>query len=324
MVDGPRGLGASADSLDAIASAARAACPDLEIEAQTPFPPADSAEFDPATWRQLADAVTRAAAGAAGVVVIHGTDTLAYTASFLTLAAGALGVPVVLTGAMSPLSPSNPAARDNLALAVRAASELDAGVWIAFGGQVLPGFGARKLSLAREDAFAVANRSFATAGPGTAGDPPSVPVPLVGRIEALIGRPMTTPAPRVVLATAYPGFGGGELLALASGPGGALAAGVVLQTYGAGAAPVGRSGLAEAIAQLTEAGSLVVAVSQCVEGEIDLTRYATGRALAEAGATGAGGLAPEAAFALINYGFVIGLKASQLRRLLAGGDPAGR
>lgn len=118
-----------------------------------------SVNLTPADWATIADAVHGAlSAGAEGVVVLHGTDTMAYTAAALSFLLQNLSVPVVLTGAMRPGGASDGDARQNLtnALAVAALGDL-AEVCIVFSGVILRGNRARKRHSDALDAFASPN-----------------------------------------------------------------------------------------------------------------------------------------------------------------------
>src|SRR5262245_60987040 len=104
----------------------------------------DSSDIGPDEWAALAEEVAAARASHDGVVIIHGTDTMAYTASALSFALEGLDKPVVLTGSQRPLSEIRTDARRNLVDAVDLATRDIPEVGICFDGRLLRGNRATK------------------------------------------------------------------------------------------------------------------------------------------------------------------------------------
>ena len=127
---------------------------DLSLE--VPFN-SDSSTLEPAQVLQLARTVRASAATADGVVVIHGTDTMAYTASVLGFLLADLGKPVILTGSQRPLAFIRSDARKNLIDAVDLATKGVAEVGICFGDLWFRGVASEKLSVQRYVAFGSPN-----------------------------------------------------------------------------------------------------------------------------------------------------------------------
>lgn len=257
----------------------------------------DSGDMQPAHWVEIAHAVHGALTqdGFDGVVVVHGTDTMAYTASALALLLGPLPRPVVLTGAQRPLTEARTDARQNLVDAVLAATLPIPEVAIAFASRVLRGARCMK-----RDAWALA-----------AFDSPScAPLAELG-IDALVGphvrRPATALAPfdgridpRVLAVRVFPGLDP-ELVR------GAVRAGVrglVLEAYGTGNLPHFRGGgsLIPALEEARAKDVPVLVVSQCPRGLVDMRRYQGGAAAAGAGAISGGDMTREAAIAKLMVG----------------------
>jgi len=113
----------------------------------------DSATVEPEDILALARIVRQQGAGCDGVVLIHGTDTMAYTASVLGFLLADLGKPVVLTGSQRPLAYVRSDARGNLVDAVTLATRGVAEVGICFGEQWLRGVATEKRSVHRYQAF---------------------------------------------------------------------------------------------------------------------------------------------------------------------------
>ena len=117
------------------------------------FSSLDSANIFPEDWARLAQEISRQRVFFDGIVVIHGTDTLAYTSSMLSFMLQNIGIPVVITG--SQLSISNPVAdaMENLRCAIYMAQSGCAGVFVAFNRKVMLGCRASKVRSLSFDAF---------------------------------------------------------------------------------------------------------------------------------------------------------------------------
>ncbi|HEX4513381.1 MAG TPA: asparaginase [Polyangiaceae bacterium] len=258
----------------------------------------DSSDMHPSDWVALAREVHGAIAGAAeprydGVVVVHGTDTMAYTASALGLLLGPLPKPVVLTGSQRPLAEARTDARENLVDAALVATLDVPEVCVTFASRVLRGVRSTKRDAWALDAFASPNcEPLVELGVHAAvADHVRKPAPL-GAFDDRI-------EPSVLAVRVFPGLE--ERLVT-----GAVRAGVkglVLEAYGTGNVPqqVGRS-LIPAIEHARAANVPVVIVSQCLRGFVDLTRYAGGAAAEKAGAISGGDMTPEAAVAKLMIG----------------------
>jgi L-asparaginase len=264
----------------------------------------DSAELQPGSMAELADGIRKIvdAQHPVGVVVIHGTDTMAYSAAFAAFALADADVPVVFTGAQVPLGMPGSDAPDNFAQAFAAASEgTPAGTWIAFGGRLLPAVRATKRSSRSLDAFAT-SRPLA---PGSSGAPPE--------LTAALTRAAGRDAPRIGLVKVSPGLTGGQLAAALT----ECPAGVVLECYGSGTAPMTAGGLTEVVRAGVDGGSIVLAITQCADGGVDLGRYAVGSLLADAGAVAGGDMTPESALGKLAALRRTDLSPERVRALLA-------
>jgi len=113
----------------------------------------DSSLMQPEDWELIAKEVFASLQKYDGIVVTHGTDTLAYTASMLSFMLKNLKKPVVLTGAMIPAGMQGSDARRNLRDALLFASSDFGGVFVAFAGKIMRGSRASKVSTVRVDAF---------------------------------------------------------------------------------------------------------------------------------------------------------------------------
>ena len=265
-------------------------------------PAIDSANADEDTAPKIARAL-RARVGAmraSAVVVTHGTDTLAYTASRLAFELSGIGVPVVVTGSQFAHGARPTDAFDNLQLAIRAVTQANpaAPVAVAFGGAILPA-----VRVTKSDADSItAFRAERPIGAQPTGLPP---VPH--------GADAVRPAHARVLAIRFsPALAARDLLALASAGADAL----VLECYGSGNAPMAKPGMRDALLSLSERMP-VVAITQCALGTVDSDRYAVGRQLAAAGVTPGADLTVEAAIAKLGYLLDLGLSLEDIRAVVA-------
>jgi L-asparaginase len=253
----------------------------------------DSSDMQPNDWVALAREVHGAIPSYDGVVIVHGTDTMAYTASALALLLGPLPKPVVVTGAQRPLVEVRTDARENLVDAALVATMDLPEVAIVFASRALRGVRSTKRDALAYDAFVSPNEGpLAELGVQTKLAPhvrkPAALAAFDDRIE-----------PSVLAVRIFPGLDP-ELIS------GAVRAGVkglVLEGYGTGNVPlrIGRS-LVPALESARDARVPVVVVSQCLRGFVDLGRYAGGAAAQAAGAISGGDMTPEAAIAKLMIG----------------------
>ncbi|MBP1327351.1 L-asparaginase [Leucobacter exalbidus] len=231
-----------------------------------------------------------------GVVIAHGTDTLAYTAARLAFELSDIGCPVIVTGSQFAHGAPDTDAVDNLTLAIRAAvrASATAPVSIAFGGKLLPAVRASKCHTEALEGFR-AERSLAPAPTG---------------VPASEGEPRPRSA-RVLTYRFVPGVTAEDLRCATLGAPDAL----VLECYGSGNAPMARPGM---LGTLREIGSRmpVVAITQCANGSVDLSRYAVGRELAAAGVIDGSDLTLEAAIAKLGFLLDRGISGPALRALV--------
>ena len=269
----------------------------------------DSADFQPHHWVELAEAVHGSLDRYDGFVIVHGTDTMAYTASALAFLLPGLDRPVILTGAQKPLLDVRTDARTNLVDACHLATTGIAEVGIAFHSELLRGCRATKLDAWGMKAFgSPACPPLAELGLGVNQAPhvlaPRPRAPFDGRLE-----------PHVIAVRTFPGLDPRLLF-------GALAAGVrgmVIEAFGAGNVPRLENSLVPVIEAAREADVPVVIVSQSTRGAVDLTRYHGGVAAARAGAIGAGDMTTEAALTklMITLGRAEGAKEGRAARARA-------
>jgi L-asparaginase len=249
----------------------------------------DSSNIQPEHWQLLARRVYSALTGYDGVIVTHGTDTMAYTASALAFMLRNLKKGVVLTGSQLPAeAPGSDAAR-NMRTALYVVMSGMTGVIIAFGSRVISGVRAVKTSTTDFEAFESVN-----APPMGIVNPSGLSVFEYAAPKADHNAPTTLEdgiCGDVFLLKVIPGTRPEIFQALRDmGCGG-----VVVEAFGAGCVHYEGRDLPAGVRLLTKAGIPVVVVSQCLRGNVDLSAYETGARLLEAGAIGGGGMTTESA-----------------------------
>ncbi|MCC6521912.1 MAG: asparaginase [Polyangiaceae bacterium] len=246
----------------------------------------DSSDIQPEHWVEVARTVHGALDDYDGVVVVHGTDTMAYTASALAFLLPELDRPVVLTGSQRPLEAVRSDARQNLVDAFELATSRIPEVGLCFASKMLRGCRATKLDAWALDAF------------GSPSSPPLVKLGLGMEVapHVLPPRARTSPFdgridPHVLEVRLFPGLDPRLLR-------GALTAGVhglVVSAFGSGNVPALERSIIPVLDSARGMDIPVVVVSQCPRAHVDLLRYEGGARAAEAGAIGAGDMTAEAA-----------------------------
>ncbi|MFB6274375.1 MAG: asparaginase [Salinibacter sp.] len=273
----------------------------------------DSANMTPADWLTIAEAIRARYEAYDGFLVVHGTDTMAFTASALSFMLHPLDKPVLLTGAQLPLDETRSDAQGNLLtslLLLGAFSERLAGVHLFFHDRLFRGNRVTKINADAFSAFDSPNfPTVGTAGINLDVEWDRVPVP---------HRPPRTPvvtelgAATVSAFRLFPGLDAATLENVLAPP----VQGVVLECFGAGNAPDQNEAFLAALREATGRGVVVVAVTQPLRGTADLDLYATGQALAEAGVVSGYDMTTEAALAKLYYLFEQDHESDEVCRLV--------
>ncbi len=270
----------------------------------------DSANAHPSHWNTIAEMIIERYDRFVGFVVLHGTDTMAYTASALSFMLQGLGKPVILTGSQIPLCEIRNDARDNLIASVLIAARGDIPeVCVCFGRHLLRGNRTVKANAFGLDAFDSPNcLPLADIGTG---------VRVHGeRLLASPGKPMSLQvlgASVVTTLRLFPGISVDATRNALDDP----VRGAVLECYGAGTGPGEDDALMAVFAQATERGVVIVAVTQCLTGSVTLATYAAGSALARAGVIGGRDMSTEAALTKLRYLLDSGLAPAAVREMIA-------
>ena len=305
MVDSPHGLVPGAD-LEGWLDSLLAGTPLARSVSVTSLAPLiDSSNATPLSWQAIVDDLRAHAAAdpQTAFVILHGTDTMAYTSAALSYALTDLSVPVVVTGSQLPLGELGTDAAANVTGALKAAtSGRLSGVALFFGHRLLAGNRVTKSSSWAFTGFESPNAApLATTG---------APWQWAPSTRGGAGWKDAAPYARhdVVVVDLVPGITARRLEALLT----PLPDAVVLRAFGVGNAPGAEPGLTGVVKEAVEAGTAVVVASQCHEARVRLGRYETGEALTRAGAVGAGDMTLEAVYTKIVFLLSQGLRGAGL------------
>ncbi|MEH6627905.1 MAG: asparaginase [Motiliproteus sp.] len=268
----------------------------------------DSTNATPQDWQLIARRISDNYDHFDGFIILHGTDTLAYTASALSFMLQGLQKPVIVTGSQIPLSELRNDAQDNLITAlILAAHYAIPEVCLYFNGRLLRGNRSTKVKSSGFDAF----------------DSPNHPwLGKVGiHIEVDDGVIMSATAPqaqfelpdyglhRIIPIRLFPGIDAAFLKHLLALPIDAL----ILQSFGVGNAPDREPAFLKLLEEAVNQGTTVVNLSQCLYGRVEPISYATGSALARTGVINGNDMTLEAALTKLHHLFAMKLSTEEIR-----------
>ena len=265
----------------------------LELTVLSFDKPIDSSNIEPSHWQALASLIAEHYETHDGFVVLHGTDTMAYTASALSFMLEGLGKPVVFTGAQLPITEPRSDARENLITALEIASArknelpLIPEVCIYFNYELLRGNRSKKVESMQFDAFDSGNYPL-LAQAGVKIDYNFSAIRPTGRKKLRLLARLDT---NISILKLFPGIPETTIKAILETPD--LKA-VVLETYGSGNAPTSPI-LLKHLAGAIERGIIVLNISQCPGGRVMQGRYETSRELQRLGVIGGADMTTEAA-----------------------------
>jgi L-asparaginase len=282
--------------------------PDFQINEYDPL--LDSANMTPHDWLKIANDIAAHYKEFDGFVVLHGTDTMAYTASALPFMLQGLRKPVVLTGAQIPLSKIRNDARENLITALLIAANYKIPeVCLCFGDKLLRGNRAVKVDADSFDAF----------------ESPNFPALGTVGIEIHINWDLVLPAPKTPRHLTVNALDEARVAGLRLFPGISIdiiknflqppIRGLILQTYGMGNAPENLK-LISALKAANDRGVVIVNCTQCLKGTVNMEDYATGAALAKAGVISGFDMTLEAALAKLSFLLNQKLSVTKIKKMM--------
>ena len=271
----------------------------------------DSSNVRPQNWQQIANDIAQRYHQFDGFVILHGTDTMAYSCAMLSFMLQNLHKPVIFTGSQIPLCEARTDAMENLIGALTlAGDERINEVCLYFNGRLLRGNRARKLRASQFDAFDTPN------------------YPWLGRAdihieldESLLWQPQGAERfqlqcdqqSHVGIVPLFPGITAQWMASVLNQPVDAI----ILQTYGTGNGPDSDQELLDTFAKATDQGKLIVNLTQCSRGRVLQESYAAGSALAQAGIVGGLDTTTEAMFCKLHYLYSQGLDTEAIRDMLS-------
>lgn len=255
-----------------------------EIDTYSFDPLIDSSDMQPAFWVRLAEMIKENYSRYDGFVVLHGTDTMSYTASALSFMFENLAKPVVLTGSQLPIGMLRTDGKENLISSIEIASSSDENgnpvvpeVCIYFDAHLYRGNRTTKYNAENFRAFRSANFPvLADVGIHIKFNPNNILLPDSFNEPLKISTALDT---RVAVLRIFPGITPQVMDAILETDD---IRGVVLETFGSGNAPTAEW-FVERIKKAVRKGLLVLNVTQCQAGKVDMDAYATGIALKNEG-----------------------------------------
>ncbi|EGR4141062.1 L-asparaginase 1 [Vibrio cholerae] len=254
----------------------------------------DSSDMTPADWQLIADDIAVNYDKYDGFVILHGTDTMAYTASALSFMFENLGKPVIVTGSQIPLADLRSDGQANLLNALHVAANYPINeVTLFFNNRLMRGNRSRKSHADGFSAFSSPNLPpLLEAG---------INIELSTNVkvdEKPSGEFKVNPITQqpIGVITMYPGISHEVIRNTLLQPVNAM----ILLTFGVGNAPQNPELLAQ-LKAASERGVIVVNLTQCLAGKVNMGGYATGCALADAGVISGYDMTPEAALAKLHY-----------------------
>ena len=269
----------------------------------------DSSNMTVHEWNCIAGIVEQEYDRYDGFVVLHGTDTMAYTASALSFMLGGLDKPVVLTGSQIPMCEIRSDGRDNLITAVLIAGEgVVREVGLYFGGRLLRGNRATKYSADGLIAFVSPDYpSIAEAGIAIKYNEAA----LLPRQKGGLKLQRLDNVPIGVIKV-FPGIQFSLFESIMT----EKLRGIVIETFGAGNIPGDGNALLPIIRKAFQNGTVLTVCSQCPQGAVALGAYETSSALKRAGAVSGLDMTTEAAVAKLYYLFSCGYDKETVKRLM--------
>ena len=278
-------------------------------------PPMDSSDMDPEVWKKLVKVIEDNYNDYNGFVVLHGTDTMAYTASALSFMLENLNKPVILTGSQLPIGVLRTDGKENLMASIEIAAALDQygrpvvpEVCIFFENHLMRGNRTVKISAENFNAFRSSNYPL-LAEVGIHIKYNTAAIRNVGFKPLITHYNLDT---NIAVLKMFPGINQKIVSAIFHAEG--LKA-VVLETFGSGNAPHAKW-FTDILQDADRRGIIVVNVTQCSAGSVEMGRYETGYQLIQMGVVSGYDSTTEAAVAKLMFLLGDGNSTQQVKTLM--------
>ncbi|MEO9946188.1 MAG: asparaginase [Paraglaciecola sp.] len=286
----------------------RTEMPNFTIHEYAPL--IDSSDMSPSDWQQISNDILLNYDKYDGFIILHGTDTMAYTASALSFMLEDLGKPVIVTGSQIPLAQLRSDGQVNLLNALYIAANYPIPeVTLFFNNQLFRGNRSRKVDSDGFNAF----------------DSPNLPPLLEAGIDIEVKidkkqlgidrckqlKVSNITSQPIGIVTLYPGISADVLKNTLQQPVKAL----ILLSFGVGNAPQNPT-LLKQLKWANDQEVIVVNCTQCVRGKVNMSGYANGNILKEVGVVSGTDMTPEAALAKLHYLLSKDIPIEEVKRLL--------
>ncbi len=269
---------------------------DVRIDSYTFAPLIDSSDVEPSLWISLSEIIRDKYEEYDGFVILHGTDTMAYSASALSFMLEGLTKPVVFTGSQLPIGVPRTDGKENLISAVEIAAAKDyegharvPEVCIYFDSRLLRGNRSTKYSAEAFNAFASPNcPPLAEAGIQIRYNTDIIRKPVYWDAQLRVQTRLDT---RVSILKVHPGMTPQVMRSVVSDP---LTRACIIETYGSGNA-LSKEWFLDIVREASGSGKILLNVTQCKSGTVNMDLYATGATLKHAGVLSGSDITTEAA-----------------------------
>lgn len=256
------------------------------IDSYTFSPIIDSSDVEPSMWQELVRVIEERYDSYDGFVVLHGTDTMAYSASVVSFMIEELTKPVIFTGSQLPIGTPRTDGKENLISSVEIAAAKDADghalvpeVCICFDNVLMRGNRASKINSDNFRAFRSPNcPPLAEAGISIRYSDSLIRRPASWDARPIFHKELDT---RVSILKMHPGITPQIVKSILCSPD---TRAVIIETYGAGNAP-SKEWFLDVVKEASGMGKILLNVTQCMAGSVNMDIYATGKCLKEAGVT---------------------------------------
>ncbi len=286
---------------------------DLDVKAfDTPI---DSSDVNVSTWQSIASIIEDNYDQYSGFVILHGTDTMAYTASALSFMLDGLAKPVILTGSQLPIGRLRTDGKENLITAIEIATARRNGepviqeVAVLFDSKLFRGNRTHKFSTENFDAFSSPNYD----------DLASIGIHILYNHQKLLRKEKNRLNVHSVFQTdvailkIFPGMSKAYVQAVLNIPN---LKGLILETYGSGNAPK-ETWFINELQQAAQKGIVILNITQCSKGFVEQGLYQTSAALQQIGIIGGADMTTEAALTKLMFLLGKGLSGKALKEQLA-------